>query len=171
MHPHRTRMSLRHGRTPLASRVGPHQRLEARQQRLQHGSTAGVHRWLARWPLSWSILAAPSALSSGRTPQGRWPATFSSARRPRPSSSASAIAPATRRREAPPTHTVKHKDHGSWAAIIGCEARACCAGHGRMQRSKAACVRRAPGSILALLASSPATPPPATGLVSLCKSD
>ena len=107
---------------------------------------------------SWQLLL----LSSGRTPQGRWPATFSSARRPRPSSSASAIGPAARRREAPPTHTVKHKDHGSWAAIIGCEARACCAGHGRMQRSKAACVRRAPGSILALLASSPATPPPAT---------
>ncbi len=107
---------------------------------------------------SWQLLL----LSSCRTPQGRWPATSSSARRPRPPSSASAIAPAARRREAPPTHTVKHKDHGSWAAIIGCEARACCAGHGRMQRSKAACVRRAPGSILALLASSPATPPPAT---------
>ena len=116
---------------------------------------------------SWQLLL----LSSCRTPQGRWPATSSSARRPRPPSSASAIAPAARRREAPPTHTVKHKDHGSWAAIIGCEARACCAGHGRMQRSKAACVRRAPGSILALLASSPAAPPPATGLVSLCKFD
>ena len=116
---------------------------------------------------SWQLLL----LSSCRTPQGRWPATSSSARRPRPSSSASAIAPATRRRKAPPTHTVKHKDHGSWAAIVGCEARACCAGHGRMQRSKAACVGRAPGSILALLASSPPTVPPATGLVSLCKSD
>ena len=160
MHPHRTHISPRHGSTPLASRVGPHQRLEARQQRLQRVHrvcTDGSHG--GRSPgRSWQLLL----LSSCRTPQGRWPATSSSARRPRPPSSASAIAPAARRREAPPTHTVKHKDHGSWAAIVGCEARACCAGHGRMQRSKAACVRRAPGSILALLASSPATPPPAT---------
>ena len=62
MHPNRTHMSPRHGRAPLASRVGPHQRLEARQQRLQHGSTAGVHRWLAWRPLSWSILAAPCVI-------------------------------------------------------------------------------------------------------------